>query len=520
MLIDKLNPDSAIEINFMKMLKVNTKIRKEKKRILRLCLKSFVNLCEFFASLCEKKLNADFRLKLISLAFLLPYFVSAQNPIFSQRYTADPTGLEYNGRLYLWTSHDIDEQKRYWMNDITCISSTDLKNWTDHGEVFKAPENMSWVTQAWAPSVVCKNGKFYLYTGDGNRSVNVSVSDKPIGPFVGVGGKPLITKETPNANVEWCYDPTVFIDEDGQAYCVFGGGFAKPDAEGVKPINGRIIKLGDDLVSTEGAAVTIDAPGFFEGAYIHYRKFNGIKKYYLSYFATAKGMNIDYMMSDNPLTGWKYMGTILEQPKDNYNNSHASIFPFKDKWYIAYHNRKIATERKLPEAIALRQRSVAIDELTYNSDYTIKPVIATTEGPEQVGYLNPFEKVEAETMNLQSYLLPGIETEACNDEGKGRMLTHTNNNDWIRVKGVDFAKDAKKFEARIAAVSEGSSIEIRLGSENGKLIGTCNIPATGSLETWKTVETAITKTKGIHDVYFVFKGGEGDLFQFNWWQFQ
>ncbi len=444
----------------------------------------------------------------------------AQNPIFSQRYTADPTGLEVNGELFLWTSHDLNNQKRYFMDDITCISSKDLKNWTDHGEVFKVPENMPWVTQAWAPSVVSKNGKFYLYTGDGNRSVNVSVSDKPTGPFIGVGGKPLITKETPNANVEWCYDPTVFIDDDGQAYCVFGGGFAKPNAEGIKPINGRIIKLGADLVSTVGAAVTIDAPGFFEGGYIHYRKINGVKKYYFSYFATKNGMDIDYMMSDNPMTGWEYKGSILKQPKENYNNSHASVFSFKDKWYIAYHTRKIATDRKIPEALALRQRSVAIDELTYNADYTIKPIIGSEGGPAQTGFLNPFEKVEAETINLQSYLLPGIQTDSCKDEGKGRMVVEINNGDWIRVKGADFGSKAKadEFKARISSVKEGGSIEIRLGSEKGELLGICKVPSTGSLENWKTVECNIKKTKGVHDIVLVFKGGEGDLFNFNWWK--
>lgn len=189
--------------------------------------------------------------------------VFSQNPVISQRYTADPTGLEYNGRLYLWTSHDLDGQERYWMNDITCVSTDDMQNWTDHGEVFKAPDDMSWVTQAWAPSVVEKNGKFYLYTGDGNRSVNVSVSDSPSGPFKGVGGKPLITKETPNSDVEWLFDPTVFIDDDGQAYCVFGGGPTKLQEDGSRRKNGRIIKLGDDLVSTIGEAVLIDAPGFY-----------------------------------------------------------------------------------------------------------------------------------------------------------------------------------------------------------------------------------------------------------------
>ncbi|WP_445734461.1 family 43 glycosylhydrolase [Mariniflexile sp.] len=294
-----------------------------------------------------------------TLSILLSLIANAQNPIISQRYTADPTGLEYNGRLYVWASHDIDGQKRYWMNDITCLSTDDMQNWTDHGEVFKAPDDMPWVTQAWAPSVVEKNGEFYMYTGDGNRSVNVSVSDSPIGPFKGVGGKPLITKETPNADVEWLFDPTVFIDTDGQAYCVFGGGPTKIQADGKRRKNARIIKLGDDLVSTVGEAVLIDAPGFYEGGYINKRTVNGITKYYFSYFTNiGTGMNIDYMMSDSPMTGWEYKGTVLQQPKDNYNNSHASVFSFKDKWYLGYHTRKIATDRNVDPKIALRQRSV------------------------------------------------------------------------------------------------------------------------------------------------------------------
>ncbi|MDW5288124.1 glycoside hydrolase family 43 protein [Formosa sp. PL04] len=445
---------------------------------------------------------------------------SAQNPVISQRYTADPTGLEYNGRLYLWTSHDIDEQKRYWMNDITCVSTDDLQNWTDHGEVFKAPDDMPWVTQAWAPSVIERNGKFYLYTGDGNRSVNVSVSDSPTGPFVGVGGKPLITKDTPNSNVEWLFDPTVFIDNDGQAYCVFGGGPTKIQEDGKRRKNGRIIKLGDDLVSTVGEAVLIDAPGFYEGGFISKRTVKGKTKYYFSYFTNiGDGMNIDYMMSDNPMKGWEYKGTVLKQPADNYNNSHASVFSFKDKWYLGYHTRKVATDRNVEKQIAMRQRSVCIDELFFNEDGTIKEVVPTQEGPKQIKSVNPFEKNEAETMAAQSYLLPGIETGVCKDKDGGRMVTDIESGDWIKVSGVDFENGANNFQARIAAQNSGV-IEIRLDSDKGELIGRCEISSTGGLDNWKTVDSSVKKVKGVHDVYFKFSGQGANMLNYNWWQFE
>lgn len=464
----------------------------------------------------------DYRKSILVYFSLLLCIINAcfsQNPLISQKYTADPTALEYNGRLYVWTSHDIDGQERYWMNDITCLSTNDMQNWTDHGEVFKAPDDMPWVTQAWAPSVVEKNGKFYLYTGDGNRSVNVSVSNAPTGPFKGVGGKPLITRETTNADVEWLFDPTVFVDDDGQAYCVFGGGPTKLQEDGKRRKNARIIKLNDDLISTLGDAILIDAPGFYEGGYINNRKVDGKTVYYFSYFTNVgAGMNIDYMMSNNPMKGWEYEGTVLQQPADNYNNSHASVFSFKDKWYLGYHTRKIATDRKLDDKIALRQRSVSVDQLYFNEDGTIKEVVPTQEGPKQIVYVNPFKENQAETMAAQSYLLPGIETAVCDDIEGGRMVTDIESGDWIKVAGVDFGKGAKTFKARISAQHSGT-IEVRLDSENGQLIASCEVLPTGDIKEWKTVSCAVSEVKGVHDVYFIFSGQGAKMFNFNWWRF-
>ena len=458
-------------------------------------------------------------LMVLVLGCLFPVLSFAINPIISQRYTADPIGLEYKGRLYIYTSHDLDGQERYWMNDITCISTDDMQNWTDHGEVFKAPENISWASQAWAPTVIERNDTFFMYTGDGNRSVSVAISTSPTGPFVGVGGQPLITPDMSNAQVDWCFDPTAFIDDNGQAYLVFGGGPTKVQADGQRRKNARIIKLGHDLVSVDGAAVLIDAPGFYEGGYLSARQVNGKQTYYFSYFSNYLDdqQDIKYMMSDSPMEGWVYKGTVLNQPSENYNNSHAGVFTFKGQSYLAYHTRKIGTDRGVD---AIRQRSVCVDALVYNEDGTIQSVQPTRQGPAQLKGLDPFVKQQAETMAAQSYLLPGIETDSCSDKGLGRMITEINNNDWIMLRCVDFGKGAKSFSVRVATPNKGGSIEVRLGSPDGQLIGTCPIEATGAWDKWNTQKCKVEAVSGTHDLYFKFTGGEGFLFNFNWWQFK
>ena len=159
-----------------------------------------------------------------------------------------------------------------------------------------------------------------------------------------------------------------------------------------------------------------------------------------------------------------------------------------------------------------------MDELFFNEDGTIKEVIPTLEGPKQIKCVNPFQKNEAETMAAQSYLMPGIETDICDDLGGGRMVTHIESGDWIKIAGVDFDSGVKTFEARISAQNYGA-IEIRLGNENGQLIGKCDIETTGGLKIWQTKLCNVKETNGVHDVYFKFIGQGANMFNFNWWQF-
>ncbi|HPD18265.1 MAG TPA: family 43 glycosylhydrolase, partial [Candidatus Goldiibacteriota bacterium] len=181
--------------------------------------------------------------------------VFANNPLIYQKYTADPTAHYVNNRMYIICSHDLDSQSgSYDMYDLTLISSDDLVNWTDHGEVISVPRDASWASLAWAPAMIYRNGYYYIYFGNGANNIGVLRSTSPTGPYTNPVGGPLITRSMSNCNVAWLFDPAVFIDDDGQAYLYFGGG-----GEG----NARVIRLNTDMISVNGAAVTINAPQFF-----------------------------------------------------------------------------------------------------------------------------------------------------------------------------------------------------------------------------------------------------------------
>src|SRR5690348_1439409 len=145
----------------------------------------------------------------------------ADNPIVQTSYTADPAPMLYDGTLYLYTSHDEDVTVNnfFTMNDWRLYSTVDMVNWTDLGSP-AGYKNYSWGTgDAWAPQGVARNGKFYLYTPINNSTgakIGVLVGDSPAGPFTDPLGKALVSTGTGDI------DPTVYIDDDGQAYLYWG----------------------------------------------------------------------------------------------------------------------------------------------------------------------------------------------------------------------------------------------------------------------------------------------------------
>jgi len=198
--------------------------------------------------------------------------VLAENPIIRQKYTADPNAIVWNDRVYVYCSNDDNNPSTsgYDITAYTLMSSDDMANWTDHGEVFRVPRDLTGFNQAYAPGAAVKGGKVYLYIPNGGASIGVAVADRPEGPFT--GGKQFITKTgsgtSGNSNVPWLFDPAGFVDDDGQGYIYFGGGPA--DGNPGPGQNLRGAKLNADMMSVQFPATTISGSTCsFEAAHLH-----------------------------------------------------------------------------------------------------------------------------------------------------------------------------------------------------------------------------------------------------------
>jgi len=429
-------------------------------------------------------------------------FVFADYPIVGYSYLADPGAIWYEGRLYVYCSNDNENPlggSSYEMSTIVCVSSADLKNWTNHGVVFNT-DDVSWCNLSWAPSPVYKNGKFYLYYGNGGSAIGVAEADNPLGPFKDPVGRSIASSSTPGVQPfdGWLFDPMTFVDDDGEAYMYFGG-------KGEN--NMRVAHLNSDMISINGSCGKIKVRNLFEAAWLH--KYKG--KYYLSYSTDpSNGMRIDYMVSNNPMTGFTYGGVISDQPPINNNNNHQAIVEIDGEWYQVYHNRIVARDNLGTEEMPYH-RNLAIDKFTHNADGTINKMKNTVDGVKQLKYLDPYVRQEGETMSDQS----GIDV--TESSAGGMALGYIDSGDWTMVEGVDFGSSgANSFSASVSSPT-GGEIQIRLGSPTGTLIGTLTVPNTGAYGTWKNeVVTLSSSVSGVKNVYFVFsKGG----FDFDHWMF-
>jgi arabinoxylan arabinofuranohydrolase len=429
----------------------------------------------------------------------------ADYPIASHRHLADPGSLVEEGRVYLYCSNDDDSplDGGYAMRSIVCVSSRDLKNWTDHGEVFRVPVNASWATYSWAPAVIARNGRFYLYFGNGGSGIGVASSTSPTGPFTAATGSTLINASTPGASGPnmWLFDPAVFLDDDGQAYLYFGGNGDN---------NARVIKLNSDMISVSGPALAMTVPYFFEASWMHKR--DGV--YYFSYSTNpANGLRIDYLTSSSPTAGFVYRGIAAGQPPSNNNNNHHAIFNLNGSWYHAFHNRYVATQAGIATTY---RRNLGLERLDHNTDGTIQPITYSTNSLTQLLSVNPFNQNEAESFNAQS----GIATGTCSEGGMA--IAEVTNGAWIKIAGVDFGSTgAAKFNARVASATSGGNIELRIDhNSTGTLIGTCSVAGTGGWQTWTTASCVISGVTGVHDLFLKFTGASGPLMSLNSWQFE
>ena len=473
----------------------------------------------------------------LSLAVMAALPLQAQNPFVQTWFTSDPAPMVHNGTMYVYTGHDEDGADFFWMQEWRVYSSQDMVNWQDHGSPL-ALESFSWADdRAWASQTIERNGKFYWYICAHSRlskgmAIGVAVSDSPTGPFRDAIGKPLFE------NGSWDHiDPTVMIDDDGQAWLMWG--------------NPRIyyLKLNKDMISYSGELGMIDmteegfgAPSmdkrekdkkykdnYTEGPWLRKvdaskYKVDPAKAYQLLYAAGGVPEHISYSTAPSPTGPWTYAGPIMPLCDTKSFTNHCGVADYKGHSYFFYHTGK------LPNGGGFG-RSVAVEEFKYNADGSFPTIMPTDEGVQPVGKFDPYRKVEAETMAFSK----GIKTEQ-NDE-VGVYVTDIHNGDYIKLQNVAFDnKYPRVFKARVASGLRGGQIEIRLDSVRGRCLGKVNVPGTGGWEKWQTITLdldystlkdidAPTRTlSGIAlpetaDLYFVFTGRKGPkLFNFDWWE--
>lgn len=421
--------------------------------------------------------------------------VNAQRPIIQTKYTADLAPMVYNDTVFLYTTHDEDDAEGFKMQDWLLYTSTDMVNWTDHG-VVASLKSFDWVKRdngAWAEQVVERNGKFYMYCPIHGNGIGVLVSDSPYGPFKDPLGKPLVWQKEHWDDI----DPTVFIDEDGQAYMYWGNP------------NCYYVKLNEDMISYSGDIVKLkETPEHYQEGPWFYKR-NG--HYYLAFASTCCPEGIGYAMSDSPTGPWKTKGYIM-RPTERTRGNHPGIMDYKGKSYVFGLNYDLL---KLETNTHYERRSVSVAEMHYNEDGTIQevPYWADTK-LEQIGTFNPFRKVEAETMAW------GYGLKTAPNADKSLSVVDVNNGEYICVRGVNFGKNkARCFEVS-ALPLEGGNLKIRLDAPDGKIVGNVNIPQGNETSKYELYSCEVNAVSGIHDLYLSFEGENNkDLFELDYWKF-
>ncbi len=450
------------------------------------------------------------------------------NPIIEQHYGADPFALVYEDTVYFYMTADayeydeageIKENTYGKIASIYVVSTKDMINFTDHGEIKVAGENgvAKWARNSWAPAAAWKmidgKPKFFLYFADNGGGIGVVCADSPVGPFRDELGKGLIRRDMENCgNVEWLFDPAVLVDDDGKAYIYFGGGV--PQGKAAHPMTGRCAELGEDMMSLVDVPKVIDAPYLFEDSGIH--KYNDTYYYtYCSNFSVDEAGTTEYgfengeicvMESKNPLGPFTFKERILKNPGYYYQtsgNNHHAIFKFKDKWYITYHTRML----EKAQGILHGYRSTSIEEFVMGEDGTIGNIPMTNDTRTQVGYLDPYQTINAATFAVMAGVDTAPADEVSKECGCGNMLlTAIDDGDYVKIQGVDFGSTgAKKVIATVKTNGQDGAIRVTTKTANGDVAGYIPVKSDGNESTVIEAELDVAVT-GVQDLYFTFAG--------------
>ncbi len=400
----------------------------------------------------------------LTLFLAVPLLASAQNPIIRDQFTADPTARVFNGKVYLYPSHDIfppEGQRQDWfcMEDYHVFSSENLTDWTDHG-VIVTQNKVPWVRpdsySMWAPDCVYRNGKYYFYFPSAPKDgrgfgIGVAIADSPEGPFVpepenikGIGG----------------IDPCVLLASDGNAYIFWGTGRCAKLKDNMKELADdtpkETVKWGDREFEMYGVNCLKDLPNRqAEGPFAF--EYNG--NYYLTYPYVRENTEVlAYAMSKNPMGPYEYKGLIMaEQPNGCWTNHH-SIVNYKGQWYLFYHHNYFSPRDD-------KRRSACIEKLYFNPDGTIQEVKQTLRG---VGINQATEKIEIDRYSAAS---DGVTDELIDTVNTFRSYMATiPAKGWLKYNDIDFSCLTDGYLVISAKAADNTSFYIREKAPNGKIL--------------------------------------------------
>ena len=435
----------------------------------------------------------------------------AQNPVISTSYTPDPAPYVHDGKVYLFVDHDEDDATYFLMKDWLLYSTEDMVNWTYLGAQVSTA-TFEWAFQgdrAWASQAVEKGGKWYWYvclTEAATRSdaLAVAVADDPQGPWRDAIGGPLATGFS-------FIDPTVFIDNDGTPYLFWGNkgcwyGRLNDDmisfADGWKEVPGfhDPACFGPESVKMNWAKGKEEMMvGYEEGPWVT-RKGD---TYYMTYPAGGVPEHMAYSTATTIDGPWTYRGRIMDEAENSFT-IHGGEINYKGQWYMFYHNGA------LPNGGGFH-RSTCVEEFELGPDGSIPFIPFTKEGPSPVGTVNPYERVEAETM-ASSW---GVKTDRL--AGKDHYVTQIHNGDWTKVREVDFGdRLAKAVSVQALNVRNEGRMEFYLDELGGSPIARLEISGDAPLKS-SGIRGEVT---GKHDLYILFRGGDEQLFDFDWWRME
>ncbi len=488
------------------------------------------------------------------------------NPISANIFCADPTALEYDGRLYVYGSNDHQQfiangkqgENTYGsIKSIVVFSTDDMVNWTFHGTIDVAKLCSSWTNNpwyhgfsaSWAPSVTWRTAadgtdEFFLYYCSSSHGIGVLKANSPVGPWTSPLKELMIHRDTPGATpCSAVFDPGVVIDENGVGWITFGGLDPVDGGTSIQPKNARIAKLTPDMTALDGLPVRIPAPYHFEanelnvmnGKYVYTycsnwaqrndADWNAYKQEHGINVAKPNTCTMCYMVSDDPMNpdSWVYKGVYGPHPGMGTNNNHSHLQKFLGNYYYLYHGASLMVNWRADNIIDQNCgvfRSICVNKATVNENIqNVSAVTPDLTGVSAIKYLNPYEFQQAETMascgGIEYEDFTNIKTNTrinkLGNDASENMQVRMVEGSWVNQRHIDFGTNGA---AKLTLRAKGTgTMEIR-SSRPARPWATIELSSTEMQD--YTVDVDASKFQGVkNNLFFVITAGT-DIYVDGW----